>query len=413
MSNMWKWDEIDNPPPWPDTPWALPLDWGDFPPTKKAEGQVVFHKGEWFWESGFDKHPLHDLEFTRDWNLRAVFGAFTAMKRGPRKEQYARARLQWVAAIGGTRESRMLDGDVILTREDIEQQRPFPDGCVPTTWDIDLHYPKEQYAEKFSDNPFISRAEFGSGVDKKNGYPVPYRCFYSTNIANLFMAGRCISVTHGALGTVRVMRTCGMMGEVVGKAAYVAVKHDTTPRGVYEQYFAELKELMHQPGAARRESMTSPLVVPENAAKLPPRDFRETNELQGIVIDDAQATLRGKWTPGQNLKPYVGKHYLYAGGNSDASARFEFTVPKAGRYEVRVAWNPHENRASNTPCAIEHAAGTDNVVLNQRQRPNRDDGFNSLGAYTFDPARKGAVTITGKTANGNVHIDCVQVVEAK
>ena len=87
------------------------------------------------------------------------------------------------------------------------------------TWDLDLHYPKEQYAKATPDNPFISRAAFGKGVDKRNGYPVPYRCFYSKTVPNLFMAGRCISVNHEALGTVRVMRTCGMMGEVVGKAA--------------------------------------------------------------------------------------------------------------------------------------------------------------------------------------------------
>ena len=56
-------------------------------------------------------------------------------------------------------------------------------------------------------------------VDREYGYPVPYRCFYSRNVPNLFMAGRCISVTHDALGTVRVMRTCGMMGEVIGRAS--------------------------------------------------------------------------------------------------------------------------------------------------------------------------------------------------
>ena len=49
------------------------------------------------------------------------------------------------------------------------------------------------------------------------------------------MAGRCISVTHEALGTVRVMKTCGMMGEVVGRAASICVKHDCLPRSVYER----------------------------------------------------------------------------------------------------------------------------------------------------------------------------------
>ena len=63
------------------------------------------------------------------------------------------------------------------------------------------------------DNPFIAYAVHGKGVDRSYGYPIPYRCFYSRNIGNLFMAGRCISVTHEALGTVRVMKTCGMMGK--------------------------------------------------------------------------------------------------------------------------------------------------------------------------------------------------------
>ncbi len=413
MSNMWKWDEIDAAPEWPATPWSLPLDWGDFPATKKAEGSVVFHKGEWFWEGGFNKHPLTELEHVRDWNLRAVFGAFSAMKLGAKKDQFAKARLTWVAAIGGTRESRLLTGDVILTRGDITNQVPFPDGCVPTTWDIDLHYPKEQYAAKFPDGPFISRAEFGAGVDRRNGYPIPYRAFYSTNVANLFMAGRCISVDHGALGTIRVMRTCGMMGEVVGKAAYIAVKEGTSPRGVYEKHLDQLKELMRQPGAARRESFDGPLAVPPGTAPLPLGEFRNVSDIEGVVIDDEQAKLSGKWTPGENLKPYVGRQYQWAAPNQDAVARFEFTVPTSGRYEVRVAWQPHPNRSSQTPCTIETATGTKFSLLNQREKPNRPDGFHTVGVHDFEVGKKGAVVLATKGANGNVHIDCVQLVPAK
>ena len=58
------------------------------------------------------------------------------------------------------------------------------------------------------------------------------------------MAGRNMSVTHVALGTVRVMRTGGMMGEVVGMAASLCKKYDTNPRGVYENHLDELKHLM-------------------------------------------------------------------------------------------------------------------------------------------------------------------------
>jgi hypothetical protein len=57
------------------------------------------------------------------------------------------------------------------------------------------------------------------------------------------MAGRCISVTHVALGTVRVMRTGGMMGELIGMAASLCKKHNTDPRGVYQHHLAKLKQL--------------------------------------------------------------------------------------------------------------------------------------------------------------------------
>jgi len=58
------------------------------------------------------------------------------------------------------------------------------------------------------------------------------------------MAGRDISVTHEALGTVRVMRTTGMMGEVLGMATSLCKKHNTNPRGIYQHHLEELKKLM-------------------------------------------------------------------------------------------------------------------------------------------------------------------------
>jgi hypothetical protein len=245
MSNMWTWDELAAPQAFPATPWALPLTMDDFPYPRN-------YHAEWFWESGFDKDPLGDAEGIRDWNLRAVFGAWNAMKNGDGAADHKNAALTWVAYIGGPRESRRILGDVVLTQDDIVTKKAFPDGCVPSTWSIDLHYPKEEYAKKFPDNPFISIAVHDERVDRDYGYPIPYRCFYSKDVENLFMAGRCISVTHEALGTVRVMKTCGMMGEVVGKAASVAIKHGTSPRGVYEKHWAEMDELLQLPGSARR-----------------------------------------------------------------------------------------------------------------------------------------------------------------
>lgn len=414
MSNLWSWKEEAQPVSWPATPWALPLEWGDFPPTKAAEGGG-FHKGEWFWETGFDKHPVNDLELMRDWNLRAVFGAFTAMKSGAQKDRYANARLAWVAAIGGTRESRLLTGDVVLTDKDIVEKREFPDASVPTTWDLDLHYPKEQFAKKFPNDPFISRAQFGKGVDRQNGYPVPYRCFYSKDVDNLFMAGRCISVTHEALGTVRVMRTCGMMGEVVGKAAYVAVKEKTTPRGVYQSHLEQLKELWRQPGIARRASLDAPLVVPPDAkrsATFGPGNYappKPVVKLEGIVVDDSQAKFTGEWGSGDGLKGHIGTGYRYIAAGTKAEVVFTFKVPADGRYEVRYAISPHENRATAAACTVNGAA----QKLNLRVAPSRADGFETLGTFTLKAGVENTVTLSSEGADGFLHADAVWVVPAK
>ncbi len=52
-------------------------------------------------------------------------------------------------------------------------------------------------------------------------------------------------------GPVRVMKTCGMMGEVVGKSAAICIKEKTSPRGVYKTHLAKLQVLMKQPGSER------------------------------------------------------------------------------------------------------------------------------------------------------------------
>lgn len=51
-----------------------------------------------------------------------------------------------------------------------------------------------------------------------------------------------MSVTHEALGTVRVMHTLGMCGVAVGRAAYICKKHKITPREAYHQHLDELKK---------------------------------------------------------------------------------------------------------------------------------------------------------------------------
>ena len=230
--NLWNVVDTGQPTSFPRCPWALDLSDKPFP---SNENQL----GAWFWEAGFYHDPIEKGEYIRDLNFRAMYGAWDALKniRG----RYPNHKLNWAAYISGKRESRRLLGDVILTKEDVVGQVAYPDGCVPATWSIDLHLPDPSYDEGFQGDEFISKAYY-TQYDKP--YWIPYRCLYSRNIENLFMAGRDVSVTHEALGAVRVMRTGGMMGEVVGMAASLCKEHDTTPRGVYTDHLDRLKAMM-------------------------------------------------------------------------------------------------------------------------------------------------------------------------
>jgi hypothetical protein len=139
-------------------------------------------------------------------------------------------------------------GDVVLCFDDLKKDVKFPDGCAPTGWSNDLHLPDPKYEKGFEGDAFISRADFGHfpAINEHRPFWIPYRCLYSRNITNLFMAGRDISTKHDALGAVRVMRTGGCMGEVVGMAASLCKKHSTTPRHIYQSYLDELQGLMRR-----------------------------------------------------------------------------------------------------------------------------------------------------------------------
>jgi hypothetical protein len=196
-------------------------------------------RGNWDWETGMAYHQVDDFEYVRDYGMRAVFGNWSCLKNSPEtSKSIANSKLGWVAYIGGKRESRRLLGDVILKQQDVVEKKDFADGCVVTTWTIDLHYPVP--TKGLEAEPFRSTAKH----TRITPYPVPYRCLYSRNIDNLFMAGRHISVTHVALGTVRVMRTTGLMGEVVGIAAGLCKEHNTNPRGIYRDHLDEFTEMM-------------------------------------------------------------------------------------------------------------------------------------------------------------------------
>ena len=232
ISVQWFSESRDEPSDFPDIAWGLP--WNE-------EKTFAIRRGDWDWETGMGKDMIRETEFIRDYGLVVVYSNWSYLKNHySGKEAFKNEKLQWVAYIGGKRESRRLIGDYVLNENDLIGQNIMPDGTAPTSWTIDLHYPDPDNIEKMEGEPFRSIAKH----IPIHPYPIPFRCLYSNNIQNLMMAGRNISVSHVALGTVRLMRTGGMMGEVLGMAASVCKDRGVQPRDIYLEYFSDLEVLM-------------------------------------------------------------------------------------------------------------------------------------------------------------------------
>ncbi len=161
--------EATEPVPFPRCPWALDLSDKPFPGRAKVKPDPN-KLGGWYWESGFDRDPIEEMEYVRDWNFRAMYGAWDALKNVDKV--LPNHRLNWSAYILGKRESRRLLGDVILSVDDLKNDRQFPDGCVPTGWSNDLHHADPRYDKGFEGDAFISKADFGDFPGSQGTPPV-------------------------------------------------------------------------------------------------------------------------------------------------------------------------------------------------------------------------------------------------
>lgn len=209
--------------------------------------------GSNWWESGFYHDQVGEAEYIRDYLFRAIYGNWSFLKnKSKQRADYAKRRLSRMTYVVGKRESRRLMGDVFFVQQDIEKEYTrYDDAIVIGTYSIDQHFPTPKNSFYFPGEEFQStmRHYFNDlGVSRKYlrddqvppPYRLPYRCLYSANVDNLFMAGRCISVSHIALSSTRVANFGGMTGEVVGQAAAICKRHGCLPRAVYADHLSEL-----------------------------------------------------------------------------------------------------------------------------------------------------------------------------
>lgn len=215
------------PPPWIQvytTPDEIGLDRKLYHITKSVYG------GYWWLEVNNPFHQIDDNQAIKDELHRHVLGVWNYLKNhSPEKEHAATYALEWVGMLPGKRESRRFLGDVVVTEHDCHTDRNWPDGVAYAGWWIDLHikggiHNKREPGERenIDDNykHWIRVAPFS----------LPLRAYYSRNVENLWVAGRLLSVTHVALGPVRVQLSLGLQGQSVGAAAAYALAHGLTPR---------------------------------------------------------------------------------------------------------------------------------------------------------------------------------------
>ncbi|MBQ4516665.1 MAG: FAD-dependent oxidoreductase [Clostridia bacterium] len=211
--------------------WSTPLNEQNF----ENRNPDLYNETENFWylELGGDRNTIDDTEVLRDELISLATGTWDYIKNSGKFDS-SKWDLDFLGFLPGKRESRRMCGEYMVTQRDISDGKVFTDEIAYGGWPIDDHFP----------GGFYHKGTPNTDIATPAPYSLPYRALYSKNIENLFFAGRNISMTHMAMSSIRVMATCSLLGEAVGKAAAIATKFDLTPHEVYLEKIGLLQKLL-------------------------------------------------------------------------------------------------------------------------------------------------------------------------
>ncbi len=318
----------------------------------------------WWIEYGGRLDTVHATEEIK-WELwRVVYGVWHHIKNSGLFPEAANLTLEWVGTIPGKRESRRFEGDYMLRQQDIVEQRRHPDAVAFGGWSIDLH-PSDGI---FSERPGCNQWH------PKGVYPIPYRCLYSRNLTNLFLAGRIISASHVAFGSSRVMATCAHGGQAVGVAAALCLRDTLPPRALNEP--ARMAELQcrlqragqHIPGVPLRDAADlAPAAVLTASSELRLAELPADAD-EGVSLDDAWAMLLP----------------VTAGTQLDLTVLADVTA----RTELRVALRQSSRADNHTPDVV---LETQTLMLESGKNQTVRVAFH----HRFDDARYAFVCFFG------------------
>jgi len=287
------------------------------------------------------------------------------------------------------REARRLISDYVMTQHNCQGREVAPQPVGLAAYNMDSHNVQRYVLNGKASN----EGDVQVGVSP---YGIAYRSIVpkAVECSNLFVPV-CLSSTHIAYGSIRMEPVFMVLGQSSATAAALAIDDRVSVQQVdYDKLRTRLladKQVLEWTGPRRGEG-------------------RQVASLKGIVVDDGKAELVGEWPPSSVVGNFVGEAYLHDKGEDRGKKQARFTVklPQAGRYEVRIAYTPQANRATNVPVTVESAEGSKTILVNQ-QRPPRIDGlFHSLGVFSFNDDQPAVVIVSNRNVDGHVIVDAVQ-----
>ncbi len=292
------------------------------------------------------------------------------------------------------REARRMVSDFVITESDCCRRRIAPDSVGLGSYNMDSHN-----VQRYVTPEGRVQNEGDIQVSPGGGYVISYRSIIPRRgeVENLLVPV-CVSSSHIAYGSIRMEPVFMILGQSAATAAVMAMD---ARRAVQDLDYAKLRKRLLEDGQVLD-------LLPGDR----PGERIAAESLGGIVIDDDLAELEGPWVRSTSVVSFVEAGYRHDNNSLKGGLRARFTARlKPGRYEVRLAYTAHFNRATNVPVTIRHSGGSRNVRINQRVIPSINKLFVSLGAFLFDAAKPAVVEVTNGDTDGYVVIDAVQFVK--
>jgi hypothetical protein len=286
--------------------------------------------------------------------------------------------------------------DYVMSEKNCRRAEVVPDSVGMGAYNMDSHN-IQRYVTK---EGFVRNE--GDVQVRVRPYPISYRSIRpAKEQCDNLLVPVCLSASHIAFGSIRMEPVFMVLGQSAATAAALAIDGKSDVQSIDA---AKLKAKLEKDGQVL--DFDSPPIEP--AVKV------TKESLGGIVVDDAEAEVVGFGTVSTSAAKYVLAGYRHDGnaGKGQATARFTPDIPKAGKYEVFIAYPANPNRAARVPVTIAHADGETTVTINQRETPPVDGLLRSIGTYRFEQGRRGHVAVSNKDTAGFVVIDAVQLVPA-